>query len=375
MDFVKEWVANEDDLIREGASLGALLARMKDVFHPLLFSRGEYQRLIKLASGLPPTLAGFPLWIGFPIDNSPPGLLLDVSVLSGTRSAQIFEDMDLVSTAGVVPLLRQIGSEQSSLKRIVGNRVLLQYEIPAGQPAKQGLLLYPEQTMLAANGSDEGHQNFGIALHALADAAGQTLNAAEHQQLEHAWLALDAGTRVGVIGVFPQQRLRVTRLVMLGLSSVADVVAFLDRVGWTGKSALVAATLQRLDALGALAGMTFGVQLDLHAEGMAPVIELQVFSAETIYDPTGWFKDKHCWTALLNGLAAGSLLVPDKLAELTRWSMGTRTLIGRSGLLLLLQRIHHFALAFGSDGEIKYVNAHVFMLLNQWSKKSNGSTS
>jgi len=365
MDFTEEWAANEDGLAREAASLGVLLARMRGVFSPLLFGGRERERLVELARGLPPTLAGFPMWLGFPIDNSPPSVQLDVSVLGGTRSARFFEDANLAAAAGVAPLLRETGAAESPLRRIVGDRALLHCEIAAGRPAVRGIVLYPVRATLAGDGSTGRRQDFSLALRALTSAVGRTLSGAEHRQLERAWLALEAGARVGAIGVFPRHRSRIVRLVLLGFSPAADVAAFLDRVGWPGHVAAVAAVLGRLEQRGALANMTLGVRLDLSAAGAAPTVELQIFSADTIYDRAGWFKDKACWTALVDGLGAESLAIPEKLAELAYWSMAARTLFGRAGVFLLLQRIHHFALAFGEDGGVGRVNAHAFMLMSR----------
>jgi len=365
MDFTEEWAANEDGLAREAASLGVLLARLEGIFSPLLFGGRECERLLEFARGLPPTLAGFPLWLGFPIDDSPPSIQLDVSVLGGTRSARFFEDADLAAASGVAPLLRETGAAESPLRRIVGDRALLHCEIAAGRPAVRGIVLYPVRATLAGDGSSSRRQDFSLALRALTGAVGRTLNAAEHQQLERVWLALAAGMRVGAIGVFPRQRGRIVRLVLLGLAAAADVAAFLDRVGWPGHAAAVAAVLGRLEQRGALANMTLGVRFDLSAAGAAPTVELQIFSADTIYDRAGWFKDKACWAGLIDGLGAESLAVPEKLAELANWSMAARTLFGRAGIFLLLQRIHHFALAFGEDGAVGRVNAHVFMLMSR----------
>ncbi|MCY4274491.1 MAG: hypothetical protein OXE41_03700, partial [Gammaproteobacteria bacterium] len=85
----------------------------------------------------------------------------------------------------------------------------------------------------------------------------------------------------------------------------------------------------------------------------------------TIYDQTGWFKDKECWAELIDGLGREQIAKTEKLMGLAEWSGAVKTLIGRSSVFLLLQRIHHFAILLDNNGNL-HVNAHVFLLTTRW---------
>ncbi|MCY4210831.1 MAG: hypothetical protein OXE97_07290 [Gammaproteobacteria bacterium] len=371
-NFADEWAANEARLAREGSSLGELLARLQGFFSSLALAPQEWEGLLECAHTLPPTLAGFPLWVGFPIDASPPGALLDVSLLGGTRAAAFFEDQAGCADNGPAPariaaLLGKTGVAGSPLQRIVGNRLLLEYQANAPQRALSdpGFLLYPVRPTLAGAPCAQRLEDFQVALNAVAGAMHRDPDEAGAHHATRAYLALEPDTRIGAIGVPPANG-RLLRLSMLGFTDTRAVATLLERVGWPGPHAAVVAVLERLATRGALAQLQLGLRLDLSATGLEPTLELQVFSANTIYDDTGWFKDQTCWTALIDALRAQRLAVPEKLSGLTSWSSArAQTLMGRSGLFLLLRRIHHFAIAFNAAGD-RQVNAHVFLLMTRW---------
>lgn len=375
MSFEDEWAANEDFLVREAGSLGELLARTKGLFSPLQIDGRGWERLVERARELPPTLAGFPLWLGFPIDDSRPAACLDVSLLGGTRSAAFFEDRGRSgaadpSAAGIASLLGETGIENSALRRVAGDRVLVQYDIdPARADEPPGFFLYPVRPTLAGDPSGRRLRDLGVALEAMTAAAGRKPDDAERRHVERAYLALEPDTRIGAIGVFPSRE-RALRLTVLGFAGVSDVMAFLERAGWSGWRSAAGPVLARLEARGAFERMQLGIRFDIGAADVGPTLELQVFSANTIYDHTGWFKDKGCWTELIDGLREERLAVPDKLPGLAEWSFGAKTLFGRSGPFLFLQRIHHFAIALTGDG-IGQVDAYVFLLMSRWPRRKN----
>lgn len=376
MNFEREWAANEDQLVREAGSLGELLARMSSCFSSLPLAEQGWERLVERAQELPPTLAGFPLWMGFPIGVSRPTALLGVSLLGGTRSATLFQERGRANDAdpaarSIASLLDETGVEASPLQRVVGNRVLLEYEI---DPARHGqgepdFFLYPIRPTLAGDPSGVRLGDFQVAYNAVTSALSREPDEGECRHARRAYQALEGGTRVGAIGA-RSSKSRLPRLAMLGFRKASDVMAYLDRVGWPGRRAALATVLERLEARGALARMQLGLRFDVSAAGLEPTLELQVFSADTIYDHTGWFKDKACWTELVDGLGEEGLAAPEKLPGLDEWSSGAKTLMGRAGLLLLLQRIHHFAIVLNEEG-IEQVYAYVFLLLTRMSGRGN----
>lgn len=377
MRFEDEWSANEDCLVQEASSLGELLGRMRGIFSPRLIGDPEWEKLTARARDLPPTLAGFPLWVGFPIDDSRPTVYLDVSLLGGTRSAAAVEKKGHSDGAGsltgiAASLLEKTAAEDSPVRHVAGDRVLLHYDIDAARHAQveASVLLYPIRPTLAGDGSDQSLQNFEVALDALAAATGREPGA-ERRQLERVYLALEPGTRIGAISASPSKG-SALRLTVLGLSGTELTMAFLDRAGWRGEGSAAARAVTRLEANGALADMHLGVQFDVTAAGVRQALELQIFSANTIYDDTGWFKDKECWSKLIDGLREEGLASSEKLPQLDKWSFAAKPLLGRSGPLLLLQRIHHFAIMLDADG-MHRVNAHVFLLLTRWARGTGTS--
>ncbi len=374
MSFEQEWAANEDQLVREAGSLGELLARMKGLFSSLSINDKVWEGLVTQAHELPPTLAGFPLWVGLPIGQSRPTAALNVSLVSGTRSAAFFENTGQPNeseppTACVASLLRAIGREASPLGRIVGDRMLLQYEIDPLQPEQEqpGFCLYPVRRALAGDPSGQQIGDFQIALDAVISSMNREPDEIERLHAERIYRALEPDTRIGTLGVLPSKE-ELFQLSVPGFVKARDVMDFLNRIGWPGQRSVVATVLDCLEARDALAGMQLGVQPVISAAGLDSSLELHIFSANTIYDDTGWFKDKTCWTELMDALAQENLALPEKLAGLAEWTSGAKPLIGRSGPLLLLQRIHHFSIVLSKDG-VEQVNVYLFLLMARWSRQ------
>lgn len=376
MTFADEWAANEERLLREADSLGELLLRMKGMLSPMLVGAGTWDGIIECARELPPTLAGFPLWLGVPIDGPRPLASLNVSVVGGTRAAAFLSDNarpagSVRAKTGLAALLDATAAEGSPLQLAVGNRVLLQYDIsPAHQsPTEPGFLLYPVRPTLAGGSRDKRIGEFGMALDAVTAAAGWGPDEAERRIADRTYLALNRDERIGAIGAFPGRE-RAVRITALGFSGGDDVLEFLGRSGWNGPRPAAASVLARLDGRGAFNGMRLGVRFDITAKGAGPVLEIQVFSANTIHDETGWFKDRECWNELIDALRKERLADAERLAKLEAWPSGARMLYGRSGPFALLQRIHHFAVTLAGDGSLA-LDAHAFLLLTRLPRRSN----
>ena len=376
MNFADEWVANEECLLREAGSLGDLLLRLKGMLSPLLVGAATWDGTIECARELPPTLAGFPLWLGVPIDGSRPLASLNVSVLGNTRAAAFLSDRArpagaIRARAGLAALLDATAAEGSPLQLAVGNRVLLHYDIdPAHRsPAEPGFLLYPVRPTLASGSSGKRFREFGVALDAVTAAADWGTDEAERSNAERGYLALDRDERIGAIGAFPHRE-RALVITALGFSGCDDVLGFLKRSGWSGPRPAVASILSRLEGRGALNGLQLGVQFDITATGAGPALEIQLFSANTIYDETGWFKDRGCWNGFIDALRRERLADAERLAELEAWPSGARMLFGRSGPFVLLQRIHHFAVALAGDGSMR-LSVHAFLLLTRLPRRNN----
>ncbi|MCY4220004.1 MAG: hypothetical protein OXE56_12175 [Gammaproteobacteria bacterium] len=369
--FEEEWASNEDQLMREANSLGELLARMRGSFSALPISGKHWERVFDNAKDLPPTLAGFPLWIGFSVDESRSPVLLDVSVLGGTRSADYFMQCAKSGNGcllidGIASLLDKLDNAGSSLSDIVGNRVLVEYPIEPDGKAKSdcGYFLYPIQPTLAGGAAGQKLSEFHAAYDALSAVSGHAGDGGRRRYADSAYRALDPGTRIGAMGAFVSNP-DLFRITALGFNAPGEAMSYLERLGLSKQQSRIASVLERLEARGALSGMQLGVRVDLVESGFAPTLEIQIFSANTIYDQTGWFKDKECWAELIDGLGREQIAKTEKLMGLAEWSGAVKTLIGRSSVFLLLQRIHHFAILLDNNGNL-HVNAHVFLLTTRW---------
>lgn len=373
MSFQDQWVANEERLFREAGSLGELFERIKGLFSPLLIESRGWETLVERARELPPMLAGFPLWLGFPLDDSRPAADLGVSLVGGTRSAAFFEDRGRSGNADpaaavAAALLGETGPQESPLRRVVGDRVLLEYDIDATRPAlgDVGVFLYPIRPTLAGDRSGRLLPDLGLALDAMNAATGREPDAAERRHVERTYLALEPHARIGAIGVLPSRN-RGIRLTLLGFVEAREVTGFLERAGWPGRPALVDDVLSRLGRRRALEHVRLGVHFEVDAGGLGPALELHVFSQNRMYDQQGWFKDKGYWGAFMDGLRDERLADPGKLPELAAWSSGAKTLFGRSGAFVALQRIHHFKLVLAGD-RVQQVNGYVFLLMCSWAQ-------
>jgi len=354
--FAEEWAAGEAQLSREADHLGELLARLEGSFASLPLVPGIREGLLERARRLPPTLMGFPVWLGFPVSAAPPFLSFNVSLLRNTRSAAFFRESGEVRIGS---LLRELGAEDSRLRRITGDILMAQYDIgPEAMPP--GFLLYPVRPTLVRGESE----NFRAALGALASVRGPDRSPDDigGRHAERIFASLEPGIRIGALGFAPSGE-QTLRLVALGYAGAGEATRGIERTGWPGSPSAVARTLRRLEARGALDGMTLGVQQhDMTAGEVAPTLEVDVFSANTIHDHEGWVKDRSCWESLLSGLHEESLALPERLAGLSSWTMGSKLLFGRSDPFVLFQRIHHIAIRFAPD-RAPEAHAYVFLLL------------
>lgn len=374
MNFDQEWTANEERLLLQADSLGELLAQIRGHFSPVLIRGHGWRRLWEHAGELPASLAAFPMWVGFPVHELRPGADFSVSLVGGSRAAAYFEERGgregaHPCIAGIASLLKATAPEESLLRRITGRRVLLEYNVDSMRSEGRqdpGFFLYPVRHTLAGGPGKRQLGEFGVVLDAVTHAAGWDPDPAERRNIERVYLALRRGTRMGAVGAFPSQS-KAVRLTALGFGTAAETVEFVQRSGWSGRHSVLASTLSRIEERGALASLHLGVELEVGPNGVGPTLELQIFSENTMYESTGWFKDKRHWTTLIDGLREEGLGVGEKLSALAEWSAGEKMLFGKSGPFVLLQRIHHFKLVLTGD-RLEQVKAYVFMLMGSWRK-------
>ena len=145
MNMENYWIATEERLLPEAASLGELLKSLRGRVSPALIGDREWERVVNRAGGLPVTMAAFPFGFELPLHEPRPRADFGVSVVGGSRSAAFFEERARSgeadsSTARIAGLLRESAREASPLRRVAGRKMLLEYDI---EPVRAGNLPEP----------------------------------------------------------------------------------------------------------------------------------------------------------------------------------------------------------------------------------------
>ena len=360
MNIEEGRAAVEEHMLAQADSLGELLAQFRDRIPPVLIGGAGWDRLLERARGLPVSLGVFGFGFELPLHALEPRADLGVALFGGSRAAAHFEEWCRSqpadsSTAGPVRILREMGHEDSDLRRIVGNKLLLEYDVdPAhrGASPAPGIFLYPNDDALPDDGSVRRIEELRVVADAVAAAGGRELDNAERRQFERVFMAMPPHTRVGSVGTFPARASQRLRLGILGFRKTRELTAFLERVRWPGSVAPLVFDLEEHGAFSYL-----GIHFDIQAEGLGPLlgVDFHVRDAQ-------WIKDVHPWMALIERLRELGLAVPEKLDALASSWSGTETLFGRRGVLLLVRGIHHIKLVLTGDG-CEQVKAYVFFLV------------
>lgn len=364
MKLESHWDTTEEDLLGWSGSFREVLARFRGHVSPLLVGEREWDRLLERAAALPATLGAFPFGFELPLHEACPRADLGISLHGESRSAAFFAEGRRAertdpSLARIVRLLEQMRPEGSHLRRVVGTKMLLEYDIPRAPQRpfpEPGVFLYPVEGTLAADVADRRLQDLGLMVDAVVSAAGWDFDPVERQRVEHIYRAMQPGTGVRAVGAFPSRR-RAIRVAVTGLRKASEVMAFLERAEWSGRPAKVASLVSRLEKDRAFREL--GVHFDLRTDGPAPTLGLSCFVGES-----EWLKDFRFWTALMDSIREAGYAVPEKLSALASSSCGAETLFSRSGLVVLLRGIHHIKFVVAGD-RIEQVKAYTFFWMRR----------
>lgn len=352
------WVrATEQRLAREANCLGELLERLRASVSPLLIGAREWEALLKRVGAHPVTLAAFPFGFEVPLHERRPGADVGVSLVGGSRTAELFKETASVTGAGSVAsgiagFLDETDREESPLRRVVGRKLLLEYDVvsaPAGSLPAPGVFLYPEAPWRL--------DDIGVTLDALDSITSRDRDQAERRQVRRVCRVLGPDTYVGAAGTFPA-RARMVRLALMGFKSAHAVMQFLELAGWPGARALVAATLSPLESRGAFARLA--AHLDVHAAGIGSTLGLSLYAGER-----QWLKGGQHWTALIDAIRESGIALPEKLSALHDWAMGQDSLTGKSGTFVMVRGIHHVKITLTGD-QVGPVKGYIFLLLLSW---------
>ncbi len=360
MSIREDWATTEKWLLREANSMQELLEQIRPYISSLLIDGQGWERLLERAGESPVTMAAFPFGFEIPLHDPRPKADFGVSLVGDSRTAAFFQernhsgDADPIA-AGLAWLLDETDREDSLLRRVIGRKMLLEYDVdlePHGTRQAPGIFLYPIEDALVGDG--RRFQDLGAVYDALVSVSGWSPDIVEREQLEQVYRTLTPDTCVKAIGTFPSRE-RLVRIAVTGFRKARDVVAFLERAGWPGQRSIVDDTVSFFEKRDAFAYL--GVHFDVRASGVGPSLGLSFFAQEQ-----EWLKDIRHWTALIDGLREHGCALSEKLSELADWSTGSTTLFGKSGPYMLVRGIHHVKLVI-AEGQVEQAKAYVFFLM------------
>lgn len=357
----EDWAYTENCLEKVASSMGHLLALIRPQISRQVLDGSSWERLLDCASEVPATMAAFPFGFEVPLHTREPRADFGVSLVGDSRTARFFQEKGHVPnsdaiSSGLAWLLDETDCETSLLRRAVGRKILLEYDIPDAKEhsVKQlpGIFLYPVGDILASGNERSSELK---AIHdALVFAGGWSENLAERQQVEQLHKALLPNTIIRAAGTFPSRN-RVMRYAVTGFKRASDVVTYVERVGWPGDSRAIEDVVSFFDERSSFAYL--GLHFDITADGVGPMLGLSVFAREK-----EWLKDIRHWTVAINALDDRKLALPNKLSELARWSTGSTTLFTRAGPIMLVRGIHHIKMSINKD-RFEAVKGYVFFLM------------
>lgn len=369
MSVREDWTYTEERLELLTGSMAQLLMAIRPHISSRLIEGEGWESLLKRADEVPATLGAFPFGFEIPLQDARPIADFGVSLVGGSRTAAGYQERNRLgetdrSAATLAWLLDETDREDSLLRRVVGRKMLLEYDIdPAsgGERPDPGVFLYPVDDVLGAG--SERFRELGAVHDALAHAGGWDQDPAERRELERLYRALQPDTLIRACGTFPSRE-RTMRIAVTGFRTADSMATFLRRIGWPGSVDTVEAIVSFFEAHQAFAYL--GVHFDITQGGAGPRLGLSFFAQEK-----EWLKDIRYWTALIDGIGEQGYALPAKLEELARWATGSTTLMSKSGPIMLVRGIHHMKLAITGD-QVGQAKAYVFFLM--MCRRPNGAT-
>ena len=367
MDIDEAVTLTQDRLAEEGGTMGDLLGHFRNRISPILVGDMEWERILECARKLPITMGALPFGFELPLHARRPEADFGVSLASGTRTAAFFrerartDETDL-TTRAITRLFREMDTEGSPLRAIVGRKLMLEFDIGSVQGGKcslPGMFLRPgERPIIGACGQVS---DVDTVVGALLSSVGWEMNDAERKTLERVYLTQPEDTRMDSFGVFPS-RSRAIRLAIMGFKSQQELCSYLENAGWPGQISAVESVITRFrDRVNIVRN---GANIDVLEEGVGPTLGLTLIVKQRYTkDSRYWLDGLTDWDPFLEALSHEDLVVPEKLAALADWVSRPTTLFGKSGRYVLLRGIHHIKLVI-SGNQLRKVKAYVFMVLS-----------
>ena len=367
MNIDEAVILTQERLAREGGTMGDLLEQFRGRISPILIGEEEWGKVLNRAGTLPITMASLPFGFELPLHSSRPEADFGVSFASGTAPAEFFRERERTdgsdgTARAVGRLFRQMESDDSALRDIVGRKLMLEYDIGSARDAEAampGMFLRPgERPIMGARGQVD---DVGLVVDALVSCVGWKLSDAERENVQRAYLAQPGDTRLDSFGVFPS-RSRSIRLAIMGFKSRREIVSYLEDTGWPGRISAVDSVISRFQKRVNI--VRTGANLDVREEGVGPTLGLTLIVKQRYTkDSRYWLDGLTDWDPFLEALSHEDLAVPQKLSALAGWVSRPTALFGKSGRFVLLRGIHHIKLVI-SGNQLRKAKAYVFMVLS-----------
>ena len=360
-------ILTQDRLAQEGGTMRELLGHFRNRISPILIGDPEWELVLECADRLPITMGALPFGFELPLHARNPRADFGVSLASGTRTATFFReraqaDRSDATARAIVRLFRQMDSRHSPLRKVVGRKLMLEYDIGSVQESNgslPGMFLRPgERPILGTHGQVS---DVCMVVEALLSCVGWEMSNAERENVERVYLAQPDDTRMDSFGVFPS-RSRAIRLAIMGFKSKQAICSYLEATGWPGQIEAVDSVISRFKERANI--VRTGANFDVLERGVGPTLGLTLIVKQRYTkDSRYWLDGLTDWEPFLRAVSNEDIVVPEKLAALADWVSRPTTLFAKSGHFVLLRGIHHIKLVI-SDNQLRKIKAYVFIVLS-----------
>lgn len=367
MNFDEGVALTQDRLAEMGSTMDQLLGNFRCRISPLLIGNSQWKSILGCVSRLPITMGAFPLGFEVPLHIRDPQADFGASMDGGTRAAAYFQERAANDTTdetarAVTCLFERTDAEHSSLRGIIGRKLMLEYDIgsaPEGMTPLPGIFLRPgDRPIIGGCGQVN---DAAMVADALVSCLGWESDRAMRETVVRAYLAQPGDTRMDSFGAFPS-RSRAIRLAVMGFESQKQICNYLADIGWSGQIAVVESVISRLIERVNVAMP--GINLDAQHEGIGSTLGLTM-TANRRYtkDPRYWLDGLTDWEALLEAMSQENLVLTEKLSAVSDWIREPTTLFSKSGRFVVLRGIHHIKLVISANA-LEKAKAYVFIVIS-----------
>ena len=367
MNIDEAVVITQERLALEGQNMGDLLGNLRDRISPSLIGESQWKCILERAETLPIEMGALPFGFEIPLHESRPEADFGVSLASGTRTATFYEELQRKDCTddtanAILKLFQQMESDKSTLRDIVGRKLMLEYDIDSGSDntnAMPGMFLRPGERPIL--GSGQQVEDVRTVVDALVSCVGWSRSETESKNVERVYLAQPEHTRTDSFGIFPS-RSRSIRLAVMGFKNIQELSIYLKKTGWPGKISAVKSVVSRFQQRANV--VRSGVNIDVRENGLGPSLGLTLIVKQRFTkDSRYWLDGQTDWEPFLRALSLENVVDAKKLKELENWYSKPTVLFAKSGRFVLLQGIHHIKLVV-SDNQLQKVKAYVFLVLS-----------